>query len=358
MVMVMMMVVFGMSAVCRRLFRPHRSVLFLVFFHGCCVFTCYRILWHKGRNERPCTRYRIHRKIYNFTERGGSIVPHMRIFAHLAGMFKLQIGVRDVQFGQMVFDAPLQIRAHLRCGDHDMRRKGVFDRTDGPQVDVMDIDDIRFVYKGEMALGLSVSYATLTSDDSDFMLLLDGIDLKGSVFTINPSFGYFVRDNLCVGARFGYSQTDGTLGNVSLNLGSASDLDLSLSGVQLRNRMTTIAAFVRSFAGIDPKGHFGLFAELELAYKMGTSSFGYGTGESAKQVFGTTSQAKVSLNAGVAVYIFPNVCCTLSFGLGGLQYNKINQRDAEGVQTGSRQASKMLFRLNLADIRIGFNIHL
>ena len=220
------------------------------------------------------------------------------------------------------------------------------------------IDDIRFVYKGEMALGLSVSYATLTSDDSDFMLLLDGIDLKGSVFTINPSFGYFVRDNLCVGARFGYSQTDGTLGNVSLNLGSASDLDLSLSGVQLRNRMTTIAAFVRSFAGIDPKGHFGLFAELELAYKMGTSSFGYGTGESAKQVFGTTSQAKVSLNAGVAVYIFPNVCCTLSFGLGGLQYNKINQRDAEGVQTGSRQASKMLFRLNLADIRIGFNIHL
>lgn len=220
------------------------------------------------------------------------------------------------------------------------------------------IDDIRFVYKGEMALGLSVSYATLTSDDSDFMLLLDGIDLKGSIFTVNPSFGYFVLDNLCVGARFGYSRTDGTLDNVSLNLGTGGDMNMSLSGVELRNRMTTVAAFVRSYAGIDPKGHFGLFAELELAYKMGNSVFGYGSGESAKQVYGTTSQAKVSLNTGVAVYIFPNVCCTLSFGLGGLQYNRILQRDAEGLQTGSRNASKMLFRLNLADIRIGFNIHL
>lgn len=220
------------------------------------------------------------------------------------------------------------------------------------------IDDIRFVYKGEMALGLSVSYATLTSDDSDFMLLLDGIDLKGSIFTINPSFGYFVRDNLCVGARFGYSRTEGTLDNVSLNLGSANDLNMSLSGVALQNRMTTVAAFVRSYAGLDRKGHFGLFAELELAYKMGASLFRYGTGEQAKQVHGNTLQAKVALNTGVAVYIFPNVCCTLSFGLGGLQYNKITQRDGEGLRTGGRQASKMLFRLNLADIRIGFNIHI
>ena len=52
------------------------------------------------------------------------------------------------------------------------------------------------------------------------------------------------------------------------------------------------------------------------------------------------------------------VCGTLSFGLGGIQFNKVTQKDPEGNVVGTRHASKMLFRLNLANIRIGLNIHL
>ena len=69
-------------------------------------------------------------------------------------------------------------------------------------------------------------------------------------------------------------------------------------------------------------------------------------------------QVKLSFNPGVAVYIFPNVCGTLSFGLGGIQYNKVNQKDENGNSVGSREASKMRFRLNLADINIGVVIHM
>lgn len=220
------------------------------------------------------------------------------------------------------------------------------------------INDIVYAYKGEMALGLAVSYGTLTSEDSDLMLLLDGIDLKGSVFTLNPSFGYFVSDNICVGARFGYTKMQGRLGNISLDLGSGNDINMSLSDLNFRNRTTSVGAFVRSYAGIDPKGHFGLFGELELTLKMGASGFSYKPDEQVKGTSGNNTQVKVAFNSGVAVYIFPNVCCTLSFGLGGLQFNKIRQQDADGNQVGSRSASKMLFRLNLADIRIGLNIHL
>ena len=78
------------------------------------------------------------------------------------------------------------------------------------------INDICYAYKGEMAIGFAASYGTLTSDDTDLMLILDGIDMKGSVFTLNPSFGYFIKDNICLGVRFGYTRTQGTLGNVSL----------------------------------------------------------------------------------------------------------------------------------------------
>ena len=61
------------------------------------------------------------------------------------------------------------------------------------------INDICYAYKGEMAIGFAASYGTLTSDDTDLMLILDGIDMKGSVFTLNPSFGYFIKDNICLG---------------------------------------------------------------------------------------------------------------------------------------------------------------
>ena len=37
------------------------------------------------------------------------------------------------------------------------------------------INDICYAYKGEMAIGFAASYGTLTSDDTDLMLILDGI---------------------------------------------------------------------------------------------------------------------------------------------------------------------------------------
>ena len=220
------------------------------------------------------------------------------------------------------------------------------------------INDICYAYKGEMAIGFAASYGTLTSDDTDLMLILDGIDMKGSVFTLNPSFGYFIKDNICLGVRFGYTRTQGTLGNVSLNLGSANDISMSLSDVGFKNRMTTMGAFMRSYAGVDPKGHFGLFGELELMFRMGTSVFSYAPEGGVKSTDGSNMQVRIAFSSGVAVYIFPNVCCTLSFGLGGFQFSKVNQKDAAGNVTGSRQASKLLLRLNLADIKIGLNFHL
>ena len=220
------------------------------------------------------------------------------------------------------------------------------------------INDICYAYKGEMAIGFAASYGTLTSDDTDLMLILDGIDMKGSVFTLNPSFGYFLKDNICLGVRFGYTRTQGTLGHVSLNLGSANDISMSLSDVGFKNRMTTMGAFMRSYAGVDPKGHFGLFGELELMFRMGTSVFSYAPEGGVKSTDGSNMQVRIAFSSGVAVYIFPNVCCTLSFGLGGFQFSKVNQKDAAGNVTGSRQASKLLLRLNLADIKIGLNFHL
>lgn len=53
-----------------------------------------------------------------------------------------------------------------------------------------------------------------------------------------------------------------------------------------------------------------------------------------------------------------HVCATLSFGLGGIQYTSVTQKDDAGNKIGTRKASNMRFRLNVAAINFGMTVHL
>ena len=109
---------------------------------------------------------------------------------------------------------------------------------------------------------------------------------------------------------------------------------------------------------LDKKGRFGLFAEWELSGQMGRSQFNYQSEGSAKRTISENYRLRLGFAPGLAVYIFPNVCAGVSFGLGGLQYNHIRQTDGEGNFIGKRDFSKLRFGLNLAQINIGVNVHL
>ncbi|MDE5706910.1 MAG: hypothetical protein K2H69_01875, partial [Alistipes sp.] len=86
--------------------------------------------------------------------------------------------------------------------------------------------------------------------------------------------------------------------------------------------------------------------------------FTYATGGELRTSRSDNIKLSLGFNPGLAVYIFPNVCSSVSFGLGGIEYTKIRQKDDAGNLIGQRTASKMRFRLNLLNIRIGVNIHL
>lgn len=225
-----------------------------------------------------------------------------------------------------------------------------------------EINKLKFAYKGEVIMGLTASYGTMSSDDTDIMLILDGIDADGTVATVKPFIGYFYRDNNCIGVRFGYRHMGGTLDNTYFDAGEGNDLSGQLPYIDLSSDNYSFGIFHRSYAGLDPKGRFGLFAEFELALSTGTSNFLYDPdrkeGGSPNRTYSDNTQVKLSFNPGAAVYIFPNVCATLSFGLGGIQYNSVTQKDADGNKVGSRKASNMRFRLNIAAINFGMTIHL
>lgn len=226
-----------------------------------------------------------------------------------------------------------------------------------PRID-RQINSNKFVFKGESMLGLTVSYGTIESQDSDIGLILDNIDLNGSMFSIKPHYGYFYKDNNAVGVRLGYSYANGSLGNLGLNLGQANDINLSLGNLGYNNTAYSMALYHRSYMALDKKGRFGLFAEWELAGQMGRSSFDYMSNGAMTSNISKSYRLSLNFAPGFAVYIFPNVCAGVSFGLGGLQYNHISQYDADGNFVGKRDFSKLKFGLNLAQINIGVNVHL
>lgn len=221
-----------------------------------------------------------------------------------------------------------------------------------------EIDKIKFAYKGEVMMGLTASYGTLSSDDTDYMLVLDNISASGKVTSVKPFIGYFFRDNQCIGVRFGYRHVGGTLDTAELDLGESNDISMSIPYLDLANNNYSFGVFLRSYAGLDQRGRFGLFAELELAVSTGSTEFAYESGNEIRRTFSDNMQAKLSFNPGAAVYIFPNVCTTVSFGLGGIKYTSVTQKDADGNKVGSRKASRMNFKLNIAEINIGVTVHL
>ena len=230
-----------------------------------------------------------------------------------------------------------------------------------PRID-REIDKNVFAYKGEWILGIAASYGTISADDSDLALLVEDLRLGGSVVSVKPYFGCFYRNNLSIGARLGYTHMAGEFNNASINLGNfINGIEFGTEGIAVGylSDAYSAAIFHRAYVPLDKKGRFGVFGELELEGSFSRSMFSFMYNNEWNRSISETYKARLNFNPGIAAYIFPNVCATVSFGLGGLQYNYIKQYDENMVPTGgTRQFSKLRFRLNIAEINIGVTVHL
>lgn len=220
------------------------------------------------------------------------------------------------------------------------------------------IDLNKFVYKGEVMLGIAASYGTLDVSDSDLMLVFDDINLGLRRAAVMPYIAYAYKDNRSVGLRFGYEFLQGDLGNVALNLGSAADLSFSIADIGVKSESYAWSLFHRNYIGLDRRGIIGAILESEVQVKTGTTSLYVGAGDDRSQSISKNFAARLNFNPGLAVYVFPEVCVTVTVGIGGLYYNNIRQFDAVGVETGRRDHSALKFKFNVADIQIGVVAHL
>ena len=225
-----------------------------------------------------------------------------------------------------------------------------------------EIDRNIFAYKGEWACGVTASYSTLSTEDSDIAMIVSDINLGGSIVSVKPYLGYFYRNNLAIGLRFGYTKTAANFDGANINLGNfINGIEFSTEGIGLGylSNAYSFALFHRAYVPLDKRGRFGVFGELELEGSYGRSNFGFMYSNEWHRSISDTYKVAFNFNPGVAAYVFPNVCATVSFGLGGLRYNHIKQFDAQMNPTGgTRNFSKLAFRLNITEINIGVTVHL
>ena len=125
-----------------------------------------------------------------------------------------------------------------------------------------EIDKIKYAYRGEIMLGTTASYGTLSTDEADIWTLVSNITAEGAVASVKPFVGYFYRDNRCIGVRFGYQHMSGKIQNAEYDLGASNNISGAIPYFDMKSNSYSFGLFHRSYAGLDPAGRIGLFAEL------------------------------------------------------------------------------------------------
>ena len=208
--------------------------------------------------------------------------------------------------------------------------------------------------KGEWQIGAQISHVSMSSDNSEYMLLLKNIDANGSMTKVAPFVAYSYRHNRSIGLRFQYTTASGDITQGDLDFLSE---DLQFHVEDIHASMTAVqgAIYHRSYVGLDNRGRIGLFSDVMLGYTSSTNKFIYN--EETLDTHTKTEQVKLSLHPGIVVFAMNNISTHVSIGIGGVSYNS-TKYVKNGEVIGKRDFSKANFKLDVLDISIGLSIHL
>ncbi|MBR3911203.1 MAG: hypothetical protein IKJ48_00875 [Alistipes sp.] len=208
--------------------------------------------------------------------------------------------------------------------------------------------------KGEWQLGAQISHVSMSSDNSEYMLLLKNINANGSITKVAPFVAYSYHDNRSIGLRFQYTSASGNVQDGDLDLLS-DDLNFHVENIHADMTSVQTAVYHRSYIGVDNKGRIGLFSDIMLGYTSSKTKFIYN--EQTQDTYTKTDQIKLSLHPGIVVFAMNNISTHVSMGIGGISYNH-TKYIKNGETIGTRDYSKANFRLDILDISIGLSIHL
>lgn len=205
--------------------------------------------------------------------------------------------------------------------------------------------------KGEWQCGLSVMYVDFSSEDSDYMLMLQGVNAKASMFRLAPEAAYTFANNHAVGVRFQYANINGMVDTATADL--LGNLSMSVENLNALSQSLNACIFQRTYVGLDDKGRIGLFWDYILGASRTRSQFYSGESSSS---YSLKKSLSLSFSPGIVYFPMNNVSVQASISLAGLSYSNLTAYN-DGNVVGVRNAWKAQASINMLDINLGLTVH-
>ena len=216
------------------------------------------------------------------------------------------------------------------------------------------LSNFLFIPKGTWKVGLTVSYGEFSTSDMRMMDVLGDIDVGVNSFNIKPYISYFIRNNLAVGVRMGYTRTRGSIDSFKVDIDE--DMSFDLHDIGYRAESYGAAVMLQQYMGLTRRGRFGVYNEAELSFSSGNSDFDRPYNGVLRRTHSTNMEARLTFSPGVCVFIMDNVSFNVSFGVFGF-YLRNEKQQVDGEPMGNRLTSGANFRINLFNLAFGLGIH-
>lgn len=211
-----------------------------------------------------------------------------------------------------------------------------------------------FIPKGQWLAGGTVSYSENEQENLNF-LIIKNIEGLGYTFNVSPYLGYFFKDNIAAGVRFGYNRSYIDLQNLEVNLGDG--LNISLKDLYYLEHEYETSGFLRTYMPIGKSKIFGLFNELRLTYSYGVGKNSTGVDTAYDGTFQTVNRLQIGIAPGMTAFVTDWSAVEVSIGVMGYNFNWTKQITNQ-VETGRRRTSSGNFKINLFSINIGMTFYL
>ena len=211
-----------------------------------------------------------------------------------------------------------------------------------------------FIPKGQWHFGGTISYSENEQENLNF-LIIKNVEGLGYTFNVSPYFGYFFRDNMAAGVRFGYSRSYLDLQNFEVNLGDG--LNINLKDLYYLEHEYETSAFLRTYMPIGRSKIFGFFNELRLTYAYGVGKNSTGTDTAYDGTFQKSNSLQIGIAPGLSAFVTDWSAVEVSIGVMGYNFNWVKQKTNQ-IETGTRRTSSGNFKINLFSINIGMTFYL
>ena len=272
-------------------------------------------------------------------------------------------GIRRA-FGQPAQGGVIYMRpgANANVNEAGVRMASLYDRymekqqMRGRRLQRVDRDALKavFIPKGQWMLGGSVNFQEWDTDNIN-LLVLKNMDVEGHIFSASPYFGYFVANNIAIGARYNYLRNYFYMGNFDLNLGE--DFNISLEDLYYLEHKHEASAFLRTYMPLGKSNVFGFFGEIRGTYAYANGKNSTGSGAEFDGSYEHVHSLQLSFCPGMTAFVTDFMAVEASIGVMGLKYRWKDQKTNQ-VEKGSSKMGGANFKFNLFSVNLGMTFYL